>query len=160
MQYPQKGWLPLWLWMLLIFIVSTGLGSAEHTSLIVEPLLRWLNPHISAAAIEQAHFYIRKTAHFTEYAVLALLALRALKFSRPVDFQNHYWQFAGWALLITAAYAASDEWHQSFVPGRTASPVDVLIDTTGGLAALVAATLWKNFRGQPNKALPLRPPVR
>jgi VanZ family protein len=43
-------------------------------------------------------------------------------------------------LLITVAYAISDEWHQSFVEGRHGSPVDVLIDTAGaGAAALVAA---------------------
>lgn len=66
-----------------------------------------------------------KTAHLVEYAVLYLLARRAF----PTDAR---------ALLFCLAYAASDEWHQSFVPGRHPSALDVLID---GIGALTAARL-------------------
>lgn len=145
----SKRWLLLGLWMTLIFLLSTDLGSSEHTSRIIEPLLRWLDPQISAAALERAHFIIRKCAHFSEYAVLAMLALRAVRYPWAVDFSRGYWRAAGWALLITAFYASSDEFHQSFVPGRTATPIDVLIDTSGGLAALILTTGWGKFRSPP-----------
>ncbi len=145
MSSPYKRWLPVGLWMALIFVVSTSLGSFEHTSLIVEPLLRWLNPGISPSAIELVHVLIRKAGHLTEYAILAALILRAEEMPHPTDLTRRYWRSAGWALLLTAFYAATDEWHQSFVPGRTASPVDVLIDSIGGLLAISLATLWRKF---------------
>ena len=140
-----KRWLPVGLWMALIFVVSTNLGSFQHTSLIVEPLLRWLNPTISAAAIEEVHVLIRKAGHLTEYAILAVLILRAGELPHPANLSRRYWRSVGWALLLTAFYAVTDEWHQSFVPGRTASAVDVLIDSIGGLLALSLATLWRKF---------------
>jgi len=64
--------------MALIFVGSTGPLSASHTSRIIGPILRWLYPEISDVAIERVRFVVRKTAHFTEYAVLALLVWRAL----------------------------------------------------------------------------------
>ena len=54
-----------------MFFGSTDLMSAEHTSRILTPLLRWWNPDISPAAIAQVHFFVRKAAHLTEYAILA-----------------------------------------------------------------------------------------
>ena len=119
-----------------IFIMSTDLGSSVHTSRIIEPLLRWLNPQISPEAIGRVHFLVRKTGHFTEYAVLALLVLRAFRKSTPEFWSTRVWRAAVCALLVTAAYAATDEFHQVFVPGRTASPGDVLIDSSGGATRL------------------------
>src|SRR5919202_1687185 len=63
-------------------------------------------------------YVLRKCAHMTEYAVLAALLLRALGRELP-------------AFLAAVAYAATDELHQHFVPGRHASPVDLGIDTVG-----------------------------
>ncbi len=76
------------------------------------------------------HHLIRKLAHFTEFLVLGLLLYRALDgagFSRRTALQ---------ALVIAAACAAGDEFHQWFVTGRTASPWDSLIDTSGAAAGL------------------------
>jgi VanZ family protein len=75
---------------------------------------------------------LRKLAHLTEFAILGGLLQRALR--RPVV-----------ALALGSAYAATDELHQSFVQGRTASPVDWAIDTAGvflGIAVLV----WRERR--------------
>jgi VanZ family protein len=66
---------------------------------------------------------LRKLAHMTEYAVLALLLVRATG-------------SAMWALLLTVAYACTDELHQTFVRGRHGSPVDVGIDAVGALIGL------------------------
>ena len=126
-----------------IFALSTGLGSADHTSRFIGPLLRWLVPHAAPETIAQAHFLIRKGAHLTEYAVLALLALRAVRRSMHPAASGWSWKAAGLALLISTTYAATDEFHQSFVPGRTPSPGDVMIDSAGALAALALAALWR-----------------
>ncbi len=138
-----KHWLPVILWMGLIFFVSTDFGSSTHTSQIIEPILKWLNPDISSTAIDLVQTIIRKGGHFTEYAILALLALRSVNLSRP---NGSHFQAIAIALLIAATYAATDEFHQSFIPSRTASIYDVMIDTSGAFAALTVASLWRKFR--------------
>src|SRR5205823_2226969 len=134
-----RYWLPLVIWLIMIFIGSTDLMSAEHTSRIIGPILRWLHPGISLARIEQVQFVVRKMAHVSEYAVLALLIFRAL-----VNMTRRA-RFAGAVLitlLISGAFAASDEFHQSFVASRTSSVRDVLIDVTG---AILGMTIYRSF---------------
>jgi VanZ family protein len=125
---------PLLLWMALIFFASTGELSASNTSRIVRPLLLWLYPEISEARIALAHFLVRKAGHLTEYAILALLAARALSGSFHEALRRRWFYFS---LLLVTVYALSDEFHQSFVPSRTASIYDSLIDIAGGMTALV-----------------------
>ncbi|HET7536410.1 MAG TPA: VanZ family protein [Candidatus Didemnitutus sp.] len=138
-----KPWLPVLLWMGVIFAMSTGLGSMEHTSLIVEPLLRWLNPHITAEGLAQAHFLVRKCAHFTEYALLAFLTQRAVARSLYPEGGGNLLKVAGVTLVLIMAYAATDEFHQLFVEGRGPSLHDVMIDTLGGFTALAVPLLWR-----------------
>ena len=128
--------MPVLAWMLVIFAASTDLGSAEHTSRFLIPFLHWLNPHISGAAIMKIQFLIRKAAHLTEYAVLAMLLLRAVRSGTRAAFARQ----AALVLVLTALYAATDEFHQTFTPSRTASVRDVLIDCTGAAAGL--AIYW------------------
>ncbi len=131
-----KYWLPVVIWLGLIFIDSTDLMSAEHTSRFIEPFLRWLRSDISPETIARVHFMIRKMAHLSEYGVLALLTLRALRAGA-----DRIERIAAGAVIgIAAIVAACDEYHQSFVASRTASPVDVMIDVTGAMIAL--AILW------------------
>ena len=133
-----RYWLPVLVWMALIFVGSTDLMSAEQTSRIIAPLLRWLKPNISVEAIAQVQFFVRKGAHLSEYAILALLLWRALRITVP---QANMSILAGIVLLASAVFAVSDEFHQSFVASRTASPVDVLIDICGALIALALCSL-------------------
>jgi VanZ family protein len=123
--------------MLLIFIGSSNVLSAEHTSRFLTPLLRWLDPTISASAIATIHFTVRKLGHLTEYAVLAALLWRALRVSLIGKGDA---AVAAICFGIAALFAASDEFHQSFVTTRTASPHDVLIDCVG--AAFAIALCW------------------
>jgi VanZ family protein len=78
---------------------------------------------------------LRKGAHMTEFGLLWLLWWRALGF-------RSVWPAIGIAL----AYAASDEFHQSFVEGRHGTPLDVAIDATGIALANLAAMLWRRRR--------------
>ena len=84
------------------------------------------------------HAVTRKIAHLTEYALLGLLAARAFRGS-PREGLRARWFLAALALVVV--YALVDEYHQSFVPSRTGSIYDSLIDMTGGLAALLIA--WR-----------------
>src|ERR1700716_1287813 len=117
-------WVPVIAWMLLIFAGSTDALSAEQTSRFLVPFLRWLDPQISIVTIAAIHFALRKLGHLTEYAILAALLWRAVR----AGSLRQLWKPAVIALVIAGGYAALDEFHQSFVPTRTASGNDVMID--------------------------------
>ena len=142
-----KYWLPVFAWLGLIFIGSTDLMSAEHTSRIIGPILRWLNPEVSAETIARVQFFVRKAGHLSEYAILAILIWRA--FRRGSSWQMKMSILFVLALFGCAIFAATDEFHQSFVPSRTASPIDVMIDVTGaviGLTFCVAVARRKGLK--------------
>lgn len=140
-----KQWWLAFLWAAIIWSFSTGAFTTENTSRFILPFLRWLLPHASHATLEALHHFIRKSGHFTEYFILSLLVLRGIRAGKK---ESHL----GWALTavgVVAGYAALDEFHQSFVPGRTPAIADVLLDTAGGVAAqLIAALvmLWSDVR--------------
>ena len=133
-------------WMAFIFFMSAMPGdvSGEQSGTVVRILLALhdaiLGPsEMSAQAISMLETLVRKAAHMAEYAVLALLFCHALRVSgarRP----------ACRALLVCLAYAATDEFHQSFVGGRGPSAVDVMIDTAGAALALAGKGIIKKLR--------------
>ena len=135
-----KYWLPVLLWMALIFSASGDTRSFARSSRILAPLLHWLFPHLPEDTVHFIVLLARKGAHLTEYAVLALLCWRALR--KPVrnDPRLWDWRTARLVLLLVALYAATDEFHQLFVANREPMVHDVLIDTAGGAAGLLA--LW------------------
>jgi VanZ family protein len=139
-----KYWLPVILWMTLIFGASTNLGAPKNTSRFIGPFLRWLAPTISDESIGKVQFGIRKTSHAVEYAILSLLIWRARRKAVSPGARGWSWREAGIAILISAIYAATDELHQQFVPTRQGSIWDVLLDTSG--AALGIFALWKTGR--------------
>ena len=134
---------PLLLWMGLISWASTEQFSSDNTVQVFRPWLLWLFPRMSPDDVEWAHTVIRKSAHVTEYAIFALLAARALIGSSRW-FLSRHWYLACCGLLL--AMAASDEFHQSFIPRRTASVYDVMIDVCGGVAALTILAAWRHWR--------------
>jgi VanZ family protein len=131
-----KFWLPVLAWMIFIFIGSTDLLSAEHTSRFIGPFLRWFAPDISDATVASIQLVVRKGAHLTEYAVLAALLCRAFRQNQPRVGQTFVVSF-----LIAAVSAALDEFHQSYVASRTGSPWDVLIDCAGALVGLAICSI-------------------
>lgn len=129
--------------MLFISFASTNEFSAVNTSRFVRPLLESLFPRLTEEGLELAHFLIRKSAHFCEYAVLGLLASRALSTSSHLFLRRSWFRIS---LLLIVAYALLDEYHQSFVRSRTASIYDSVIDVAGGLTALIIVTLYRGRR--------------
>jgi VanZ family protein len=120
-------WVPVVLWATCISWFSTAAFSAQSTNSYIDPVLRYFFGELSAETFRFAHTIIRKTAHFFEYAVLGALLCRALTPSgtRPSR------RIVVRAIVYCAIYACLDEAHQYFVPKRTGSPYDSMLDTLG-----------------------------
>ena len=129
--------------MVLISIASSSEFSALNTSQVIRPLILWIFPNLSEERVAAIHLLTRKLAHFTEYAVLGILSARAFASSANQFVERHWFQVA---LFLILCYALLDEFHQSFVPSRTASIYDSAIDVAGGLTALLVFRAWRNRR--------------
>src|SRR5262249_2095763 len=121
-------YLPLVIWLAFISFASSDSFNANNTSRIIGPLVLWLFPNTSAETLATIHFITSKIAHFSEFGILGFLAARAFRI-------HARWFLISLALVVV--YALLDEYHQSFVPSRTASFFDSLIDMSGGLTALI-----------------------
>jgi len=139
---------PPLLLMLVIFMASTDVGSSEHSGHVLSRLLSWmrLDRWVTNGQLEAMNHYVRKLGHLSEYALLAGLIHRAIMsgHTNPRGVQARWTLRAGLAVLgVVALYAASDEFHQLFVAGRTPSAWDVLLDTTGGAVGLALKRGWE-----------------
>jgi VanZ family protein len=121
----------------LISFFSTGWFTGDRTAAVLLPLLAVIFPHARPEELRAWHMFIRKLAHFTEYLVLSILLYQALRTDRQWRLRT-----ALTALAIAAAYAALDEFHQTFVLGRTGAPSDSLVDITGATAGQVLMAAW------------------
>ena len=131
-------WLPALLWTAVVFIFSSDAFSEKHTGSILEYVLPRIFGPIRRERFDLIHFLARKSAHVTEYGILALMWLRAWRGA-----------FAGWqlrwarqALAVCLAVAALDEFHQSRVPSRGSDVKDVALDALGAVLFLLIAFLW------------------
>lgn len=126
------------IWMLVIFVFSAQ-KSEESTKLsngagryvvttVNEVMDKGWDEEMVEEYAQAIDHPVRKLAHATEYAILALLWFGVLA-SKPQ------------AVVIAFLYACTDEFHQLFVPGRAGLFTDVLIDTSGALAAMIIAWL-------------------
>lgn len=154
---PTRGriarWAPVVVWATCISWFSTGAFSAQSTNSYIDPVLRYFFGELAPETFRFAHTIIRKSAHFLEYGVLAILLCRALMDPgvRPTP-----------AILIRvilwcAVYACLDELHQLFVPKRTGSLYDSLLDTAGATVGALLLRAWRS--GSPSStgtALPAR----
>ena len=129
--------------MSVIFWMSTGMFSSENTSHIILPLIDYLFPSISPQTEELIHGLIRKTGHVAEYFILGLFLFRAF---RGESLQSWRLRWSIYAIIGVALYALSDEFHQSFVATRTASIVDVGIDSAGGALSQIVILLQGHRR--------------
>lgn len=132
--------LPVAIWMIAIFSASGDGASFQHSSRIIEPFLHWLFPKMPPETAMEIVFVCRKCAHLTEYAILALLVWRARRRLLWPDGGSWSWSTAGVALWVAVLYAATDEYHQTFIPSREGCLRDVFIDSSGAVAGLVL--LW------------------
>ncbi len=136
-----KAWIAAILWLIVIAIESTALASAENTSRILYPLLHYLF-NMDWERFDHWHFYIRKTGHVVGYGMLCFLLFRAWRATWPKASVKWMARWAGLAVLGTAIVASLDEWHQSFIPTRTGTWRDVVLDTCAAIAAQILILIW------------------
>jgi VanZ family protein len=102
----------------------------------------WLSAQTSPPDLGPQFAFKRKIEHMAGYAMLGLLLIRALRITHTQSLPKA----AALTILIAAAYAASDEWHQSFVPNRHPQATDVLIDLVGCSIAVAVYCAYESRR--------------
>lgn len=124
------------LWSLVIFYLSSeGHDASSGRSDAIAQALAGLG--LGGGQADSLTFFVRKSAHTIAYFIFGLLAYNVVRLYRlPVV------RTALIAWVVVVAYAASDEFHQLFVPGRSAELRDVLIDSTAGLVGILLCVAW------------------
>jgi VanZ family protein len=125
-----SAWWPVAVGIAIIAVESTRYFGADRTSHPLRVIVEALFGPIADASWATIHHYIRKSGHFLGYGTLGLAWLRAWWLSLP---RNPFLFDAGLAVAGTALVASLDEWHQTFLPNRTGSPWDVLLDCCGAV---------------------------
>lgn len=132
------AWLPAAIAVAVICVESTETLSAANTSAWLRPIFERVFGSFQDDNWNLLHHYLRKTGHFIGYGTVGLTFLRAWLYTlgrRPWPSLTS-WRMRATLLAIasTAFVAGCDEFHQTFLPGRTGTPVDVLLDTCGACA--------------------------
>jgi VanZ family protein len=150
------AWAPAAFWLVVIAFESTSIFTGERTSIWTHRLLALFFDHVSWKLVEFVNHVLRKTGHFLGYATLSWFLFRGwmgtlqwqreqflLKLGRTTS-PAPRWRFraAVLAVLVTIAVAALDEFHQSFLGGRTGVVRDVILDTMGGIFAQTLLLLY------------------
>ena len=145
------AWLPVLFWLGAIAAFSTETFSSTHTGSILRKIIHAVYGTISSHQFEQLHFFIRKTAHFTVYGILSWLAFLAWRATLPAP-RRWTLGWAGLAMTVVFVAASLDEFHQTFVPSRTGSSRDVMLDLIGALffQIMIAVFLRERRREQSN----------
>ena len=134
-------WLPPILWMGVVLSLSSPAMSSEHTGGVLRPVLAWLLPSLRPVHADLIHYLVRKSAHVTEYGILALLWRRAFLRDTGLEPGSGGWAALGVCLIV----ATIDERHQAFIPSRTGTAADIVLDTVAAAAAIVCAQVgwWR-----------------
>jgi VanZ family protein len=133
-------WLEVLAWATTILFASSDFFSSGHSGGWLELAIgRFVSPDMFAAI----HYLLRKVAHLTVYGLLGALGFRAARGD------TRGWR-AGWAvtaLAIVLIVASIDEWHQSTIPTRTGTPIDVVVDLIGASIVLLIYRVSNRARG-------------
>jgi VanZ family protein len=144
-------WIPAMIGVMVIFIESTGTMSSANTSRWLLPIWIKLFGPITPDRWAVVHHWIRKTGHFVGYGLVSLgffEGWRATFSGKGKAGGRLFAMVAPLALICTLTLASWDEWHQSFLPGRTSKVSDVGIDLSGAIVAhllllLVLLIVWR-----------------
>ena len=125
-------WVPTVAWLCVIAAFSTDLFSARHTGSILWKILHWFHPGISRQTFNTIHFLVRKSAHFCTYGLLSMFAFFSWRGTLP---RATRWspRWCALALVLTFLAASLDEFHQTFIPSRTGTFHDVVLDLAGAV---------------------------
>jgi VanZ family protein len=142
-------WAPVAIAIAVICMESTGTFSAQNTSSWLRPIVEHWFGAIKDSMWEAFHYCLRKTGHFVGYGTVGFTFLRAwlhtLDRRGPTELLPFRLESSILAIFSTAIVACCDEFHQSFLPNRNGTPVDVLLDTAGAsvLCLLVWLVCWR-----------------
>lgn len=140
----MNAWLPVAVGIGVILMESTVWFGSNHTSGPLRWLWETLFGPVTNARWGGIHHLIRKSGHFFGYGAIGLAWLRAWWMTLP---HSRFLHDAFLALLGTALVASADEFHQTFLPNRTGSPWDVLLDCTGAITLQVLVYVYmRTFR--------------
>jgi len=134
-----SAWLPVAIGVGIIALESTALFGSDHTTGPLRRLWEAIFGAVGNARWEVIHHAIRKTGHFFGYGFIGLAWLRAWWMTLP---RSKFLHDAFLALLGTALVASCDEWHQTFLPNRTGSVWDVLLDCLGAIALQLVVYIY------------------
>jgi VanZ family protein len=150
-----KVWLPSAAWLVVIAIESTNVGSSEHTGWLLYPIFHFLF-NVSTTRFAMWHAVLRKTGHFVGYFTLSVLLFRSWRATFPRLSTQWCMQWATVALLSTSLVAMLDEWHQTFLPSRTGTVHDVILDSAAALVAQIALfVVLRTSRPRTDRGLPV-----
>jgi VanZ family protein len=128
-------------WMVVIFVFSSQPAAiSDEKSRFVIYLFNMLGLNLDSAFGDLSNFIVRKAGHLTEYFILSILAYNVLVEEFRVK------TALLWAVIVVFLYACTDEFHQTFVPGREGAVRDVIIDTSGGTVASLCRYLYYHHR--------------
>ena len=146
-----RAWWPALIWIGLIAFESTGNLSSDNTGALLYKVMRRLFGHVNLYDVLVWNFRLRKTGHVVGYGILSLLLLRGWRrtlaqaratLGRATVGLVTNGRTAILAWLGTVFVASMDEWHQSFIPSRTGTWHDVVLDSAAGLVFLSIASAW------------------
>ncbi len=133
------------LWMLMIFYFSsrTAVDSSTQSMFITERIIRFFVSNPSENLLFLAEVFVRKAAHFTEYFILGGLVFGSFKSGFKLKNINKIFTYTFFICLL---YAAGDEIHQYFVPGRACRLFDVFVDALGISSFILVSFLYSKYK--------------
>lgn len=146
LRYQIFRWLLTVCWAGLIFDLSSKSFGSSFTAVMLHRLLALVHIRLSPQNFETLHFAVRKSAHFTEYAIFALLIYISISRLARLEWRP---RAALWSMVIAGVYSLSDEFHQMFVPNRGPSLKDSALDTAGAVVAITLIYLGNRRAAAP-----------
>lgn len=121
------------LWMIVIFMFSNqdAVNSTDMTVGLLNKVLSSLNLENLEEVINILFMPVRKFAHYFIYLILGVLVLNSVK-----EYKISFKEMLIVSLIVCILYAVSDEFHQTFIPGRAGKVIDVFIDTVGSISGM------------------------
>ena len=142
--FKALSWALVFVWMVLIFCLSAQ--ESDDSAELSNAFLAFINNFLG---IDLSHFFVHKLAHATEYFFLAVFFSNAFYFTKDKALPLL-------SLTLTLLYAASDEIHQYFIPGRACSFKDILVDGTGAIIGILVFYLLHKFLSHSSQRIKIK----
>jgi len=145
-----QAWLPVFLFLCIVAVESTSWLGSNRTSQPLHHLLRTFLGSSIDHNWAYTHHILRKIGHFTAYGTLSLICFRGFRLTlgNMTSWAQRNLSAHALAIGITLLVACADEFHQTFLPNRTGTCSDVLLDTVGAVALQLLLFMAQRLRGR------------